>query len=337
VSANAKRIKPSKCWLYPGQLSIYLRSFKGLIILALPLLLALILPYLFSLWFFSSINRRIDKLNQALNHVGFRREVVVLEDNSKDELSQLTRHYNSMAQRIHDQASQIEQFDNRRKLLLSNLSHDLRTPLTMILGYAETIRTRSYKDENEQQTYAKIILQRSRYMDKLLDQLLDITKQDANAFELSLAPHNLSELMRKIVADYLLFLEGQNFTVEVDLPEWDVETDIDAFLIERALRNLLDNAIRYGSEGHYIGIELVQDNEGICMIVKDRGRGIAPEDLERIFERFYRVDEGRKGDGLGIGLSFVKEIAELHQGHVQVRSWPYEETLFMLRIPKTAN
>ena len=108
-------------------------------------------------------------------------------------------------------AEQIKQFDARRKLLLSNLSHDLRTPLTMILGYAETIRAGLYKDEKELQASAKVLLQRSRYMDKLLDQLLDITQQDEEDLELHVEVHNVSEMMRKIAADYLMFLEGQNY------------------------------------------------------------------------------------------------------------------------------
>jgi len=96
-------------------------------------------PYFLSLWLFSSVNRRIGRLNQALNQVNIRSDVIVLEDKAKDEIGQLTRHYNLMAQRIRRQADEIDQFENGRKQLLSNLSHDLRTPLTMILGYAETI------------------------------------------------------------------------------------------------------------------------------------------------------------------------------------------------------
>jgi signal transduction histidine kinase len=318
----------------PGLINIYVRTFKVLLTLSLPILLSFMVPYFLSIWFFSSMNRRISKLNHALGEVNIGSDVIILEDKSKDEIGQLTQHYNLMAQRIQSQAEQIKQFENKRKLLLSNLSHDLRTPLTMVLGHAETIRTGLYKNENELQASAKIILQRSRYMDKLLDQLLDITRQDADELELHLAPHNLSEIMRKIMADYLLLLDGQNFTVEVDIADKDVEAFIDASLIERVLRNLLDNAIRYGKEGNFLGIGLVENKNDVCISVKDRGKGIALKDRERIFERFYRVDRGRNGDGLGIGLSIVKEIVELHQGNIQVMSTPYEETVFLIRLPK---
>ncbi|MCQ6561799.1 sensor histidine kinase [Paenibacillus mendelii] len=317
-----------------GQMYFFLRTYKALLAFVLPLLLALLLPYLLSLWFFSSTDRRIRKLNAALNQVGIRSDVIVLEDKSRDEIGQLTRHYNSMAKRIRSQSSQIEQFQNRRRQLLSNLSHDLRTPLTMILGYAETIRTGAYKDENELQSGAKIILQRSRYMDKLLDQLLDIARHEEYVLRPQLAMHNLSELMRKVAADYLLFLDGKNVVVEADIQDADVEVMIDAPLIERALRNLLDNAVRYGEGGHYLGIGLTEDEEDVILSVKDRGKGIAPEDRERIFERFYRADEGRKGEGLGIGLSIVKEIAESHHGSIRLLDAAMTETVFQIRLPK---
>lgn len=317
-----------------GQMYFFVRTFKALYSWALPLLLSFFVPYFLALWLFSSVNRRIGKLNQALNQVNIRSDVIVLEDKSKDEIGQLTRHYNSMVQRIRRQADEIDQFETGRRVLLSNLSHDLRTPLTMILGYAETIHTGLYNDENELRTNSKIILQRSRYMDKLLDQLLDISRLDGDSHEIHLAPYNLSEIMRKIAADYMLFLDGQSFAIEVDIPDRDIQAVIDAPLVERAIRNLMDNAIRYGKEGHFLGIGLVEEDDVVCITVKDKGRGVAPEDHKLIFERFYRVDEGRKGEGLGIGLSIVKEIVESHQGHIQLMSTPHVETLFLIRLPK---
>lgn len=317
-----------------GQFYFYVRTFEVLFTYALPLLISLLVPYLLSIWFFSSMNGRIRKLNDAMNKVNLRSDAIRLEDASKDEIGQLTRHYNSMAQRIRSQASEIQQFENRRKLLLSNLSHDLRTPLTMLLGYAETIRNGLYKNEDELQASAKIILQRSRYMDSLLDQLLDIARQDSDTLEFHLAPHNLSELLRKIVAEYMLFLDGQQMTIDVDIPDRDVEASIDSALFERAIRNLIDNAIRYGDEGGYLGIRLLEDENDIFIAIKDKGKGIPEEEGNRIFERFYRANGGRKGEGLGLGLSIVKQIVESHGGTVQVSSVPGKETMFVIRCPK---
>ncbi len=317
----------------PGQFFFFMRTFKILFSLTLPLLLCLLVPYLLSIWFFSSISRRIGKLNDALNQVNIQSDVIELTDHSKDEIGQLTRHYNAMAQRIRNQARQIQQFEERRKVLLSNLSHDLKTPLTMILGYAETLRFRLFKDENEMEDAAKIILQRSLYMDKLLVQLLNISRQDADTLQPHFASHNLSELMRRTVAEYMLFLDGLNFTIDVNIPDGDVEAYIDASLVERALRNLLDNAIRHGKEGRYLGIGLADEDSEVCITVFDKGSGIAYEDHGRIFERLYRVNDGEKTEGAGVGLSIVKEIVELHQGHIELTSTPYERTEFLIRLP----
>ncbi|GGD96393.1 sensor histidine kinase [Paenibacillus nasutitermitis] len=316
-----------------GQIYFFMRSFKVMSTFMLPLIVAFFIPYLLSLWFFSSMNKRINKLNHAMGQLNLQSKITVLTDTKKDEIGQLAAHYNAMAHRIQNQAEQIKQFDTRRKLLLSNLSHDLRTPLTMILGYAETIRAGLYKDERELQASAKVLLQRSRYMDKLLDQLLDITRQDEGNLELHVEVHNVSEMMRKIAADYLMFLEGQNFNVEVNIPDEDIHAWIDSSLIERALRNLLDNAIRYGSEGYYLEIGLWEKDESLFMTVIDKGRGIPLQDQERVFERFYRVDDSRQGEGLGIGLSIVKEIIAFHGGSITLTSVP-SETVFEIQLPK---
>ncbi len=318
--------------LKQGQFYFFMRSFKILLAFMLPLIVAFLVPYILSLWFFYSMKKRINKLNHAIEQLNLHSDITLLDDMKKDEIGQLTTHYNAMALRIQNQAEQIKQFSNRRKLLLSNLSHDLRTPLTMILGYAEMIRTGLYKDEKELQASAKILLQRSRYMNTLLDQLLDITRQDEGNFELSITKHNVSEMMRKIAVDYLMFLEGQYFTVQVNIPDEDIHAWIDASLIERALRNLLDNAIRYGSDGQYLELGLSKKNGSLFMTVIDKGLGIPIENQEHVFERFYRVDSSRKGVGLGIGLSIVKEIISFHGGTVTFSSVPFK-TVFVIQLP----
>jgi len=317
-----------------GQIEFYARSYWTVLTIIFPFLLSALVPYFLCLWLFSSINRRISKLNHALSQVSVQNDMLVLEDTSKDEIGQLSLRYNLMAERLRSQAIQIEQFEDRRKLLLSSLSHDLRTPLTMILGYAETMRTGLYRDDSDLQTSAKIILQRSRYMDKLLDQLLDVSQQEPNTFDLHRDLHNVPELMRRIVADYLLFLDGQDFEVQAEIPENEFEAFIDAPLIDRAIRNLLDNAIRYGCEGQFLGIELHEEENDVCISVTDRGKGISVTDQKYIFERSFRADNKRKDKGLGIGLSLVKKIIESHQGTVQFTSIPYQKTMFSVRLPK---
>jgi Osmosensitive K+ channel histidine kinase len=317
-----------------GEVYFLVRTMNSIMTLVVPLLISFSIPFLLALWMFSSINKRIRRLNQALNQLNIHHDSpeVQLTDSSKDELGQLTLHYNSMAQRIRNQFAEIHQFENKRKLLLSNLSHDLRTPLTTILGCAEMIRIGNYQDQQELQARAKIILQRSRYMDKLLDQMLDISRQDADGFAIHQEIHNLSEIVRKLAAEYMMILDGEQIVLDVDLPDEDVHLFIDASLIERAIRNLLDNAIRYGKQGRYLGIQLTTDAPSVHLSVSDKGKGIPAEHQAHVFERFYRVEGGRQGEGLGIGLAIVKEIVEAHQGSVELHSIPDAGTTVQIAL-----
>ncbi|WP_256759470.1 cell wall metabolism sensor histidine kinase WalK [Cohnella sp. WQ 127256] len=317
----------------PGQLYIFIRNYEALFRLALPLLLAFITPYLLSLWFFSKINRRLRKLDHALSQVNLRGKDIILQDNAKDEISRLNMHYNEMTRRIRSQINQIEQFEIRRKVLLSNLSHDLRTPLTMILGYAETIRLGHYDTAEQLKSSAKTILKHSRYMESLLKQILEVSRLDTDGIHIRYAHEDLSELVRILLADYFLMIDEKTVTLDFHIPSTELIIEMDATLIERAIRNLLDNAIRYGNEGHYLGVRLNEEGENVLITITDKGKGVAPENRDLIFERFYRSD-GRSGQGLGIGLSIVKEIAEAHQGSVEMSSLPFVETVFQLRLPK---
>lgn len=319
-----------------GEIYFLIRTMKSLLTLVVPLIVSFSIPFLLALWMFSSINKRIRRLNHALNQLNIHRDSpdVQLTDSSKDELGQLTQHFNSMAQRIRNQFAEIQQFENKRNLLLSNLSHDLRTPLTTMLGYAEMIRTGNYRDQQELQARAKIILQRSRYMDKLLDHMLDISRQDTNGFAIRQETHNFSETVRKLAAEYMMILDGEQIVFDVDLPDEDVHLHIDASLMERAIRNLLDNAIRYGKHGRYLGIRLTADGTSVHLSVSDKGKGIPPEHQAHVFDRFYRVEGGRQGEGLGIGLAIVKEIVEAHRGSVELHSIPDVETTVRIVLPR---
>ncbi|RTE00716.1 sensor histidine kinase [Paenibacillus whitsoniae] len=319
-----------------GEVYFLIRTLKSLLTLILPLILSFSIPFLVAIGLFTSLNKRIRKLNRALNQLNIQSDspLVQLTDTSKDELGQLTQHYNSMAHRIRTQFAEIQQFESKRKLLLSNLSHDLRTPLTTMLGCAEMIRTGNYKDQQDLEGRAKIILQRCRYMDKLLDQMLDISRLDADEMTLRLENHNLSEIVRKIAVEYIMVLDGEQVELDVELPDEDIHHLVDAPLMERALRNLLDNAIRYGKDGRYLGIGLSADDQFVNLMVTDRGKGIPAEHQADVFERFYRVDSGRKGEGLGIGLAIVKDIAHAHQGDVEMTSTPNVETVFRIKLPR---
>lgn len=316
------------------QIYFYVRDNIDFVQLLLPLALFFMTLYGFALFFFSRMNRRLKNLNKAMNTMDASGSTVSLKDASKDEIGHLTRHFNRMSERIKKQVSQLRDDERKRNSLIANLSHDLRTPLTMIQGYAETLHSRIVQDEEEQNKYLEIIFRRSRYMNQLLEKLMETARLDNYKVRIRLEKTNLSELVRRIAADYVPLLENRQIFFDVHIPDEPSISLVDPYLIERAVRNLIDNALQYGGDYGYLGLDLnVKEQREIEIAVHDHGPGIPMEQQTLIFERFYRGSKGREGEGLGIGLSIVQEIAAVHEGSVLLNSEEQGETTFTLVLP----
>ncbi|MCU6710549.1 HAMP domain-containing histidine kinase [Paenibacillus sp. J5C_2022] len=316
-----------------NQLFFYMRNRIDLLQLLIPAASFILAPYVIVLLYFQRMSKRLQRLNTAMNAVDAQGSTIALEDSSRDEIGQLTRRFNSMSERIGEQVGQIQQLENKRKTLIANLSHDLRTPMTMIHGYAETLHSGLYRSEEEKRAYTDIIMRRSQYMNRLLQQLLEISRLDAEQEHAHLSTVDCAEQLRRIAVDYVHTLEAGRIALDVSIPEHPVYTRLDIPLFERAVRNLIENAIQYGGSGGYLGLSLEQRDDLLYIVVTDRGPGI-PEHLHRhIFERFFRASEGREGDGIGIGLSIVQEVAAAHGGRVEMSSVPGRETSFHLILP----
>lgn len=318
-----------------AQFFVYVRESRTLYELAFALLLFLLTPLFFTYTFLFNVNRRLRRLNHAMKQMDIRGSKTPVVDNSKDEIGQLNRRFNQMAARINDQMNEIEAFQATRDTLISNLSHDLRTPLTTILGYAETIHSAPPHEQRRRlHHYAGIIMQRSRYMAQLLERLLDVSRLQRGGFDPVLRESNLSELLRQITAGYILMVEEKGIDFDIEIPETDVTLTIDPELIERAVRNLIDNALEYGSSGGFLGLTLAIYPHQVQIRVRDKGPGIAPQDQGNIFDRYLRGERGRHRYGFGLGLSIVKYASEAHQGAVFCASVPGEETVFCLQLPR---
>ncbi len=315
------------------QFFFYVRDNLTYVQLLIPFVLFLTALYSFALFFFARINRRLGKMNKAMNAVDAQGSAITLEESSKDEIGQLTRHFNRMSKRIREQIGQIQEYETKRKALIANLSHDLRTPMTMIQGYAETLHAGVVQDEEERRKCTEIILLRSHYMDRLLQKLLDISQLDTPSERLRWAKINVSELLRKTAADYVPVLENQEFAFEVHIPEPSLLVWGDPHLIDRAVRNLLDNAMQHGGSARYLCLSLDVRETAYNISITDHGPGVSREQKPLLFERFYRGSKGREGEGLGIGLSIVKEVAEAHHGKVHISSDPLSETTFSMILP----
>ncbi|MGH7318900.1 MAG: ATP-binding protein [Candidatus Rokuibacteriota bacterium] len=218
---------------------------------------------------------------------------------------------------------------------VANVSHDLKTPLSVIRMFGETLEMGRVTDQVTRQEYYRVITRESERLSRLIDNVLDFSRIEGGRRRYDMVPTVVEPLVRETIEAFSYPMTQHGFKVEVhvapDLPE--VAMDADA--VAQALGNLVDNAIKYSGERKSITIDARTDGEGLALSVADEGIGIPREEQGRIFEKFYRVGrsetQGRRGSG--VGLALVRHVAEAHGGRVTVESRPGDGSRFTLHLP----
>jgi signal transduction histidine kinase len=218
---------------------------------------------------------------------------------------------------------------------VANVSHDLKTPLSVIRMFGETLEMGRVTDEGRRQEYYRVITREGERLTRLIDNVLDFSRIEGGRQTYEMTPTPIEPLVRGTLETFAYPLAQQGFKVEVsvapDLP--DVAMDADA--VGQALANLIDNAIKYSADDRALTLDARIVDGRLVIAVTDRGLGIAREEQAKIFEKFYRVGrsdtQGRRGSG--VGLALVRHIAEAHGGDVTVASAPGEGSRFSLRLP----
>ncbi|MCJ7487950.1 MAG: HAMP domain-containing histidine kinase, partial [Candidatus Aminicenantes bacterium] len=222
-----------------------------------------------------------------------------------------------------------------RSQFVSSVSHELKTPLTAIRMFAETLRLGRSKDSNTQMEYLDTIVNESERLTRLLNNVLDFSKIEQGKRTYHSSPASLPEIVRTAARAMEYPLKQQGFALDVRIDESLPRVRVDRDAIEQAVLNLLSNAMKYSGESR--SIDLKAQREGDCAVVQvtDRGVGIDPKDQARIFEKFYRVPtrENQSLPGTGLGLSLVAHIAKAHGGSVRVESAPGEGSTFSIILP----
>lgn len=239
-----------------------------------------------------------------------------------------------MAGALRQQFARVRRIQEARRTLVANLSHDLRAPLTSILGYAETLQHRSGDGSGDVNRYATIIAQRARYMDRLLDHLLEASLLDQPVDKLKTRPCNVCLLVEQAVVEYALVLEERHIRTDLQLPSHPIWLDINDWSIQQVIRNLIDNAIAYGGDGGYLGVRVTETPGAVLIAVSDRGRGIPQGELESVFEPFHRVDAADGTRHTGVGLALARELVAMHNGRIWVESQPFVSTVFTIALPR---
>ncbi len=217
------------------------------------------------------------------------------------------------------------------KKMLSNISHDIKTPLTVILGYLEIMRLSNYEDKTLQKVESKA----KQVMD-LTDQFFTLAKLEAGDKNIEMVKINICELCRENVLGYYELLMQKNFVVDIVIPEQTIFVQGDRESIDRILCNLLTNAIRYGSDGKYIVLFLREEKDFVYIDVIDKGKGIEKQFAASVFERLYTMEDSRNRSiqGNGLGLTIARNLARQMGGDILLQSEPEVQTVFTVKLRK---
>ncbi|MDE6917023.1 MAG: sensor histidine kinase [Lachnospiraceae bacterium] len=215
------------------------------------------------------------------------------------------------------------------KKMLSNISHDIKTPLTVILGYLEIMRLSGCEDGNLQKVEAK-----AKQVMELIDQFFTLAKLEAGDKNIEMVKLNINELCRENVLGYYELLMQREYTVDIGIPEQSIFVQGDRESINRILSNLLSNAIRYGGDGKYIGLFLQEEADCVSIDVIDRGKGIEKQFAKNVFERLYTMEDSRNRSiqGNGLGLTIARNLARQMGGDILLWSEPGVQTVFTVKL-----
>ncbi|MDN5214538.1 HAMP domain-containing sensor histidine kinase [Fulvivirgaceae bacterium BMA12] len=254
---------------------------------------------------------------------------------SRGELRMLGDTFNEMADTTVKNIEGLKGLERLRRELLANVSHDLRTPITSIYGYAETLLLKiNENDSEEQQRYLNIILQNTEKLKNLVDELFEFSKLEAKQVKLNPEPFSIVELVQDVTAKYKILADKKNIEIATILPDDLPLIYADIALVDRAIQNLVDNAIKYTKEGGKISFEFMKVEKAIQVNIKDTGCGIPEDDLPLIFDRYHKGTNNKEAaPGFGLGLAIVKKIVELHHSIISVKSKINEGTTFSFNLP----
>ncbi|MDD3219809.1 MAG: HAMP domain-containing sensor histidine kinase [Lachnospiraceae bacterium] len=277
-----------------------------------------------SVWIYHGVIAPLNKLKKATNSIRDGNLDFVLDVHGVDEISDLCNDFEEMRQRLKASTEEKVQFDKENKELISNISHDLKTPITAIKGYVEGIMDGVADTPEKMDRYVRTIYNKANDMDRLINELTFYSKIDTNRIPYTFSKINVTDYFNDCVEELGLDLEEKGVELTYhNLVKSDTMVIADAEQIKRVIDNIVGNSMKYqNKEKCKIDIRVKDVGDFVQVEIEDNGKGIAAKDLPNIFDRFYRTDASRNSSkgGSGIGLSIVKKVLEDHGGKVWATS-----------------
>jgi signal transduction histidine kinase len=311
--------------------------------------------FLVGLLVFGVLTRRLSKLTDRVRHLadsglyptadepgGSPSDALQTADSDRlkttgqDEISRLDAAFTAMAEKINEQFDALQETDRLRRELISNVSHDLRTPLATMHGYVDTLLLKNeVLSAQERQHYLRITHKHTQHLAALIGDLFEISKLESGNLPLSLESFPLAELLHDVVLDFELEARRQGIELSLISPPTAAEVTADIALMQRVLENLIRNALQYTPAGGTITVSLEQHDQQLAVAVADSGRGIPEQQIENIFDRFYTSQHEQQDnvESTGLGLAIVKRILDLHNSRITVVSEVNRGTRFEFELP----
>ncbi|UUZ84112.1 HAMP domain-containing protein [Paenibacillus sp. P26] len=248
-------------------------------------------------------------------------EYRVLE-RSQDELGSLARDMNLMTRELQQKIEEERRSERLKNELITNVSHDLRTPLTLIMGYLRSLHDKNYETPEQAASYIGIAYSKSEKLKSLIDDLFEYTKLSNQDVPLHKSGVAINEVLEQLVEEYVTIGEEQQVTLIRSIPQEKLIVSIDVDKMIRVFENLLGNAVKYSPKPGVISVGMARERGQVIVRISNKADALTREELSQLFDRFYRVDSARTSDtgGSGLGLAIAKSIVESHGGRIWAES-----------------
>lgn len=260
----------------------------------------------------------------------------VLLYTSNSQMKSLLIQINRLLEHNQKTVANFHSVERSMRKMLSNISHDLKTPLTVILGYIEIILHDKTINQEKEKSLLQTVHLKAEEVLELINRFFELVKLESDDVHLNMSKIELGEICRKTILDYYEILTKKEFDVSIKIPNEQIFIWGNKEAVERILNNLISNALRYGSDGKLIGLHLRSTEDKVYIDVIDRGKGILEDDKDRVFERLYTMEDSRNKfyQGSGLGLTITKRLVEQLGGKISLESIPYHKTTFTVELKR---
>lgn len=270
-----------------------------------------------------NIFRPIEQINEATKKVALGEYDIELESKREDEIGELTNNFNKMTRGL-------KSTENLQKEFINNVSHEIKTPVSSIEGFAKFLKDKNLTDE-EREEYTNIIIEEAKRLENLTGKILKLSKLNNQEVITNKQEIDIAEQIRKAISLLEPKWSKKDIKINVSLDEKVFLGDED--LIYQVWVNIIDNAIKFSNEGGSIDIKVYEKDKNIIVEIKDHGIGMKEEELEKVYDRFYQIDKSHSREGSGLGLAIVKRIVELSEGKIEINSKENKGTTVIVKLP----